>query len=811
MTSAKPGDTRCSLRLAALAFATVVSTPALAGGPLYVVPSDGMLLAARWQSPVKVYTDLGDLGGVNNATANALVANAIQQWSQVPTSSFRAVIAGSMADAGIGDVTGANAGQVIGVENGGGIHVIYDHDGSVMADFFGIGFGVLGIATPEFLAAEGSTEIVEGWMVLAGQPEWLEQPEGGPTSGVIAHEFGHAINLAHAQTNGWLHANQPIPAWGYAAGSERAGPDQCTATPATWPTADQVETMYPFIGFYPWDPLYNSPQMATIDHPDDHAALSSIYPKAGYAQQTGTLKGRIVAKDGGSELTGINVIARRVGAPFDALSRISGDRTQGLLGPDGTFELTGLTPGAAYVVHVDQIAQGGFSTPKAILLGPEEYWNARESGDATVDDACASTPITVAAGETRVIEIAINGIDKAPTFVHLPYVMPYDVSDNGRRIVGMYGGGVGPFWMHDRNSRTIEHLGGNGNQAVVSGNGSVVAGSITVPQPAEWGGIVDQERAAIWSQGSRTWQTIAGDDLQGCDAFHTSSWDVDFTGSTVVGLAWDNCRDVFAFRWTKGGGFERLPASGGGNTRANAVSGDGKVAGGWEELPQAEGQRIGTLWKDGSQLLLRDPDPASQLHGYVGEVMAINDKGDRAVGLMAGTTASDSWMWTAADGVRNIGRHDGQFCYIGYDWETGEPYEECVDRWTDAFSMSDDGGVVAGASRVLWAGINDAAIYTPRLGWMLLADFLAKQGVLEGSRWQFLGAKVAANGRTLTGWAHPLGTEAYHGFRVDLDQVYVCSRQGDRRRSQRVQFPKVMDERLARGDAFGLCPGDKPL
>ena len=135
--------------------------PALAGGPLFVVPSGGTLKPARWEGTVKVYTDQGTLGTLDNAKANQLVANAVTQWSSVPTSSFRAVIAGQLPF----DVTGANAGQVIGASNGGGIQVIYDSDGSVIGDFMGAGPGVLGIASPEYLAGPDSNQIVEGWVI----------------------------------------------------------------------------------------------------------------------------------------------------------------------------------------------------------------------------------------------------------------------------------------------------------------------------------------------------------------------------------------------------------------------------------------------------------------------------------------------------------------------------------------------------------------------------------------------------------------------------------------------------------------------
>ena len=141
-------------------------------------------------------------------------------------------------------------------------------------DFIGAGSGVLGIATPEYLAAEGSTQIVEGWMIIGGQPDWFGDSSGAPISGVVTHEFGHAINLAHTQTNGFYARNKPIPEWGLPPGPDQAGPDQCGHVVADYPTADQIETMYPFIDPFPDSIAYNSPQMATVNVADDIAALS---------------------------------------------------------------------------------------------------------------------------------------------------------------------------------------------------------------------------------------------------------------------------------------------------------------------------------------------------------------------------------------------------------------------------------------------------------------------------------------------------------------------------------------------------------
>lgn len=822
---------------AVLATCAVV-TPARAGGPLYLVPVGGTLQPARWEGTVKVYLDRGNLNVgtscvvdenydcvldssgnpvypvLDQQAGDDLVAATVAQWSSVPTSSFRATIAGRASV----DITGANVWEYIGKFNGGGIQTIYDADNTVIdALTGGNGYGVLGIASPEYLA-DGTNQIIEGWQVIGGS--FLNATSTAQISGVVTHEFGHAINLAHTQTNGFYAMNNPA-AWSYyAGGPEQAGPDQCgTATAGSYPAANQIETMYPVIDPWPSSPTYNSPEMAKVlDDADDMAALSSIYPAPGYSATTGTIRGRIVAKDGASQVTGVNVIARRVNSPLDgALSRISGDGTQGLLGADGTFTMTGLSPGVGYVIYIDQLRAGAFSTPRALLPGPEEYWNSAESGDASQDAACASTPIVLAAGESRSLTIAVNGIPRAPTFTTIPYTMPVAVSDNGQRVVGIYGpSNESPYWLWDKTSFAragdVTYLGGRGVNVAISGNGRVVGGTVAGPIVNNGWGDVVQERAALWTKESG-WKVITSDKWPGCDIFHSSIFDLSTDGSTAVGLAFKDCTNAYAFRWTAASGMTLLSKVGEASARANAVSGNGGVVVGWQDSTSEFPYRIGSIWMGKEQMLLREPRSITDWNpkGNVGEALAINSAGTVAVGLDAGPELNDSCIWTSTGGTRNLGGDRTPVCY--WSWDTWG--EVCATRKTVAYAVSDDAKVITGESRYVdfWNSVFavDGAIYTPQLGWMQLSAFLQSQGVLEATNWTFLGTKVSADGKTLVGTGMPLASDYYQGYRVELDQVFVCHAAGKAGQTLRVGFPDAMDVHLSHGDRIGLCPGDAPL
>lgn len=387
-----------------------VAAPAFAGGPLLVWDPPTQT-PWRYAPNVEFYSDtfvLSQVGsGVSNAQAGILVQDSVAEWDGAAPSNFSAAWIGRFNTIGLPNITSTNANLVIGADNAetNAIHVIYDVDGLITTNVLGAPPGVLGIATPEF-GDSGTGILDESWVVLNGSTVSSgDTPSGLNFRGVVTHEMGHAINLAHTQTNG-----------GIIFFGDTTGPDACATPYGGSPGNAALETMYPFI-----DPSPGGTGLAqaTIEHPDDTTTLADIYPSAGYPGTFGRINGTVFTTDGVTEISGINVIARNVVDPFfDAVSALSGDFTQ--LAGDGRYEFTGLTSGADYVVYVDGIVAGGFSTTPAAIPNGEEYWNTSESESPLVDSPCDFDAIPVNAGTTQVADIKLNALVAPATIAVSP-------------------------------------------------------------------------------------------------------------------------------------------------------------------------------------------------------------------------------------------------------------------------------------------------------------------------------------------------------------------------------------------------------
>lgn len=368
-----------------------LAAPVFAAGPLDVCNPGQPFRWPAGGTNIPFNPDQGNLGPLTNAQAVALVADAFQQWGDIPTASTTYLQGAALPE----DVDETNFLPYLEPAAPDGLSaIVFDEDGAIFDLLFGPGSGVLGFATPEWVNLT-TCEILEGLSFINGGAFT------GPTAeaeafDILVHEFGHYQNLAHTVVNGQI------------AIGDTSGPTPNDTFPVG-SLVDQIETMYPFY-------LGTAAGFSTPDN-DDIASLSTLYPEPSFAATTGSITGTILAPNGTTPLTGVNVIARNVADPFgDAVSSISSDFTNNYTPGQplvGVYTLRGLTPGAQYAIYVDEILAGGFSTPPLFPLpGPEEFYNgANESTNGATDVPTDFTTVSVAAGATQ---SGINILFNAP-------------------------------------------------------------------------------------------------------------------------------------------------------------------------------------------------------------------------------------------------------------------------------------------------------------------------------------------------------------------------------------------------------------
>ena len=807
-----------------LLLALVVAAPlAEAAGPLYLHNSNPPrpLVWDTGKGPIPVWTDGGgaftyDFDGVTPfitiERANEITQFAFDQWNAVPTATLDARIAGTIRDkTGIADVTGANAAQFYEKQNGYGFWVLYDTDGDILEEYFGVSrYAVLGIAFPEWADENGriteATALLNGWLVDAADTE------GNRVAGVFTHEFGHAINLSHSQVNGPL-VYSSYPYDGY---RRYPGVPGCVdpVYMSNWyddtvNRADPaiIETMYPFIDTF----SDVGREQSTVTHPDDVAAISNLYPTRAYLTGRGSISGVLRLKDGRTQYSGINVIARNVKNPlFDAVSAMTGDQTQGLLGPDGRYTIRNLTPGQDYVVYIEEIAAGGYPTTPQSLVSQGEYWNAGESSDPATDRPCIATPIRAQAGVTRTADITFNGYAQGVQFTPIVSAYLTDLAKNGRSAAGVFET-TAFLWNESKGFEVLP-------PDVVANNGSMTRNGqwMTVNVDFDGDGIsqaaLRSSNGTLVSLGDLNGDTCGGSSANGVASSY--GWAVDDTGRTAVGTAYvdrngdgscesPNQGEILPFIWTAGKGMRalntrNLPMSELPWVRAHAVSGNGEVVLGTSNFQYAY------AWvKEGPAIDL------TERYGADANAYAVSFDGHRvALNLIDRDTYQGRGvaLWDYARGLTPIGSLEWCRDVPYVSWFGGDQCEYMSGAQIEAiagkppmeiFDMSDDGSVLIGRSGSFFTGFV-GALWIEQVGWMTWDDFFRRQGVVEASNAPFSNPiSISGTGREVVGGI----VGASFSWLVNMSQVFVC----ERGNSVQTGFPNGLRAKIAGGARLGRC------
>lgn len=227
--------------------------------------------------------------------------------------------------------------------------IIFDEDGSIIEDMFGecTQFSILGFSGFTDVAGESGdptwTGLKRGQAIFNGAciAPAISKPGCPPCNVVmepeevktlILHEMGHYLGLGHAQVN----------------------PESYNACRNGFSCSDSlsehIPTMFPF--------LVKGADMLTL-HRDDVVSMQRLYgePERGSC----SISGQVLAKDGKTQLRGVEVVARNIREEeyfTDAIAYVSGEEAPRYTVKDkiqencmedcGSFEITGLKSGETY-------------------------------------------------------------------------------------------------------------------------------------------------------------------------------------------------------------------------------------------------------------------------------------------------------------------------------------------------------------------------------------------------------------------------------------------------------------------------------
>jgi probable HAF family extracellular repeat protein len=321
-----------------------------------------------------------------------------------------------------------------------------------------------------------------------------------------------------------------------------------------------------------------------------------------------------------------------------------------------------------------------------------------------------------------------------PLLIELaPEALASDLSGSGFTVVGTTYGGEAFYWMP---SSGVVEIGGTQANAVSRDGRTIVGRALDAN---------GKENAAIWLGGTE-WRLLGSfrPEALPCDYLLSGSFGASDDGRVIVGLGWDGCKIAHAFRWEESTGMVDLGSTVvNRSSRANNVSGDGRVVIGWQEDPF--GFRQGAKWVDGRQELFSGPN------GVVGEAFDANGDGSIIVGGNCQPVDQMGWIWRRDGGIT---------CYP-------PPRARPPGFLVQMLATSEDGRIVGGAHSF---GLESESILWIEGEPHYLKDYLREHGIPDAFEgWVNTGfiTAVSPDGRVLAGYG--AGPRTFTGFVVILE------------------------------------------
>ena len=309
----------------------------------------------------------------------------------------------------------------------------------------------------------------------------------------------------------------------------------------------------------------------------------------------------------------------------------------------------------------------------------------------------------------QVYQFEINSIPNMET--------PLSMNGDGTKIVGTNFGGEAVYWSDSTGTQVM----GIGKMWGISDNDRIFG---------ELANDVENWEAALVENGETT---LLGNIEHGnsCDAFYSHGLGISSDGLTGVGMGWKDCK-TSAFYWTDDSGIIELGQYLGESTKAQAVSGDGQLIGGWAQTSN----RATCLWdRDGHITLIG----SLQENSDYGEVHAINNDGTQVVGYCSGGTGNNTegFIWTAQNGMVGL----------------GVPSNSAATNRSLAMDISEN-NVVVGQYLNETPIFYKACIYTEETGQFVnLQEYLFDLGMIEINDWDLQRALcVSDDGNTIAGY-----------------------------------------------------------